>query len=411
VETHRSETREARVERLTISGDGMAEGGLRVPGALPGERIRGVVEDGVLVPTDILEASRERVAPPCPHAGACGGCVLQHATDGFVAAWKRSVVERALAARGLAVALAPVVTVPPATRRRAVLAARRTKRTVLLGFHGRRSDTLVDTPHCLVLAPAITEARPALTSLVTVAAARGGGLRLTVTAGPAGLDVDLAGSKPLDADLRMRLASVAEASDLARLSLDGEPVARRRPPFHLLGRARVVPPPGAFLQPTAEGEAALVAEVRAAVGGAARIADLFAGCGTFALPLAEAAEVQAVEGAAPMLEALDAGWRGAQGLRRVTTEARDLFRRPLLPEELARHDAVVLDPPRAGAEAQARALAASAVPRIAMVSCNPVSFARDAAILAAGGYHLERVAIIDQFRWSAHVELVGHFRR
>jgi len=411
METQKPDMRDGTIARLAISGDGMTAGGLRVPGALPGERVRGPVAGGVLAPVEILAAVPERVTPPCPHAGPCGGCVLQHGSDAFVAAWKRGIVERALAARGLTAERAPLVTVPPAARRRAVLTARRTKRTVILGFHGRRSDTLIDAPACRVLAPAIAAARPALMALVAVAAARGGGLRLTVTAGPAGLDVDLAEGKPLDAALRLRLAEAAEAWDLARISVGGEPVAQRRPPFHLLGRARVTPPPGAFLQPTAEGEAALVAEVRAALGDAARTADLFAGCGTFALPLAEAAEVHAVEGAAPMLAALDAGWRKATGLRRVTTEARDLFRRPLLPDELARFDAVVLDPPRAGAEAQARALAASRVPRVAMVSCNPVSFARDAAILVAGGYRLDRLAIVDQFRWSAHVELAGRFRR
>jgi 23S rRNA (uracil1939-C5)-methyltransferase len=177
------------------------------------------------------------------------------------------------------------------------------------------------------------------------------------------------------------------------------------------GRARVIPPPGAFLQATAEGEAALLAALYEAVDGAARIADLFAGCGTFSLPLAEQAEVHAVEGGAAMIAALDQGWRQAQGLRRVTTEARDLFRRPLTPDELTRYDAVVIDPPRAGAEAQTAELARSRVPVIAAVSCNPVTFARDAAVLAGAGYRLDWVQVVDQFRWSTHVELVARFSR
>ena len=185
----------------------------------------------------------------------------------------------------------------------------------------------------------------------------------------------------------------------------------RRPPWQGMGRARVAPPPGAFLQATAEGEAALVAAVRGLVGDAARVADLFAGCGTFALPLAERAEVLAVEGEAAMLAALDAGWRKAEGLKRIRVEARDLFRRPLQPAELDRFDAVTIDPPRAGAEAQVRELAASRVPRIAMVSCNPATFARDAEILVAGGYKLGEVRPVDQFRWSGHVELAAAFRR
>jgi 23S rRNA (uracil1939-C5)-methyltransferase len=176
-----------------------------------------------------------------------------------------------------------------------------------------------------------------------------------------------------------------------------------------MGRARVVPPPGAFLQATREGEAALVAVVLDATRGAARVADLFSGVGTFALPLAEPAEVHAVEGDAAMLEALGKGWRGAPGLRRVTTEARDLFRRPLLAEELARFDAAVIDPPRAGAEAQVAQLARARRPVIAYVSCNPASFARDARALLAAGYRMDPITVVDQFRWSAHVELATRF--
>ena len=188
-------------------------------------------------------------------------------------------------------------------------------------------------------------------------------------------------------------------------------MALRRPPVQTFGRARVVPPPGAFLQATAEGAAALTAAVRDTVGAARRVADLFAGCGTFSLPLAETAEIHAVEGDPPMLAALDAGWRATPGLKAVTTEARDLFRRPLTPGELDRFDAVVIDPPRAGAQAQAQALAAARTPVIAAVSCNPVTFARDAAILVAGGYRLEDLQVIDQFRWSGHVEIAAAFRR
>jgi 23S rRNA (uracil1939-C5)-methyltransferase len=228
-------------------------------------------------------------------------------------------------------------------------------------------------------------------------------LRLTVTAGPAGLDVDVRDGRALDAEARSRLAALADAADLARLSWDGEPVAVRRPPVQTMGRAQVVPPPGGFLQATAEGAAALVASAREAVGNARRVADLFAGCGTFALPLAEATEVRAVEADAAMLAALDAAWRGASGLRRIATEARDLFRRPLLAPEL--------DPPRAGAEAQARELARAKVGRVAMASCDPATFARDAAILVAGGYRLDWVRPVDQFRWSGHVELAAAFRR
>jgi 23S rRNA (uracil1939-C5)-methyltransferase len=395
---------EVTIERLGRDGDGIA-GALRLPFALPGERWRLDPE-----PT-LVAAAPERVPPPCPQFGRCGGCALQHAADGWLADWKAGTIARALAARGLAAPLRPVATSPPNARRRAVLAGRRTRRGALVGLHARRSETVVPIDGCLLLRPEILAARPALERLTGLGASRSAALRLTVTAGPAGLDVAVAGGRPLDAGLRTALAAEAEAADFARLSWDGEGVAERRPPFQQLGAARVVPPPGGFLQATAEGEAALVAAVRAAVGDARRIGDLFAGCGTFTLPLAASAEVLAVEGDAAAVAALAAGWRRAPGLRRVVAVARDLFRRPLLPPELKGLDAVVIDPPRAGAEAQSRALAASAVRRVAAVSCDPASFARDAKILVEAGFRLDWVQPVDQFRWSGHVELAAGLSR
>ncbi|MEM6488379.1 MAG: RsmD family RNA methyltransferase [Pseudomonadota bacterium] len=270
---------------------------------------------------------------------------------------------------------------------------------------------------CPVAVPAIEAALPRLAPLVMALASRKGALRLTLTAAAAGLDLAVEGAKPLDGPLRARLPAMARAAGVVRLAVAGDTVVEAAPPTHRLGAARVLPPPGAFLQPTLEGAAALTAAVVEALapslGRGARVADLFAGIGTFALPLAGHAAVHAVEVDGGALAALDRGWRGAagQGLSRITTERRNLMRRPLLADELAPFDAVVIDPPYAGAETQARALAASTVPRIASVSCNPASFARDAAILAAGGYRLAWVQPVDQFFWSAHVEVVGAFER
>ncbi len=389
------------IEALDREGLGIA-GADRVPFALPGE----IWDDGRLV-----QASPERVVPGCPLHGRCGGCSLQHASDSFVACWKQGVMERALAGQGLAAPVRATLTSPPRSRRRAVLSGRRMKRSVALGFHGWRSETLVPVEACLVLRPAILAARPALAALVAAGGTRSSELRLTVTEGPAGLDVDAAGGREADLSLRTALAGVAETADFARLSWNGEVVALRRPPVQRMGRAMVVPPAGGFLQATLEGEAALVAAVRAAVGDAGRVADLFSGCGTFALPLAERAEVLAVEGDAAAIAALDAGWRGAAGLRRVVSVARDLFRRPVLASEIAGLEAVVLDPPRAGAEAQCREIARSGVGRVAMVSCNPVTFARDVRILVAGGFAVDWVQPVDQFRWSPHVEVVAGLSR
>ena len=229
---------------------------------------------------------------------------------------------------------------------------------------------------------------------------------MTVIHGPAGLDVALRGGKPMEPALFQTLAALAEEGDLARLDWDGQSITRR-PPLLPMGRAQVVPPPGAFLQATPEGEAALLAEVRAAVAGASRIVDLFAGIGTFTLPLAAEAELHAVEGLAAPLAALDSAWRAAPGLRRVTTEVRDLARRPLLRDELSRHDAIVIDPPRAGAAAQMAEIAASGVRRVVSVSCDPVTFSGDSRILSDAGYRITRLAVVDQFRFSPHVEIVA----
>jgi 23S rRNA (uracil1939-C5)-methyltransferase len=220
-------------------------------------------------------------------------------------------------------------------------------------------------------------------------------------------DLSLRLKRPRDAGLLTELAALATSLKLARLTWNGEPVAVSEAPTLAVGRFNVSLPPEAFLQPTAEGEAILQQLVADGVGGAKRLADLFAGCGTFALALADGREVHAVESDSGMVEALAAAARAA----RVTAEVRELFRRPLLPPELARFDAVVIDPPRPGAAAQATALAASRVPRIVYVSCSPASFARDARVLADGGYRMKNVQPIDQFVWSAHTELVGFFER
>ena len=397
---------EVTIERLGREGDGIA-GDIRLPVALPGERWR-LDRSGEAT---LLAASPERVPPTCRHFGSCGGCQAQHASDGFVEAWKVETIVRALEAQGVAAPLRPMLTSPARSRRRAVFAGRRTRKQAVLGFHGRRSEALVDVIECDVVRPEILAAKPALVRLTTLAASRSAVLRLAVTSGPAGLDVAVSGGRGLDGALRETLARLTEAFDLARLSWGGETVALRRSPFQLMGSARVVPPPGAFLQATEEGEAALVGAVREATAGAVSVAVLFAGCGTFALPLAETAAVVAVEGDAEMVEALADGWRRATGLRRVSTVKRDLFRRPLLAEELKGVEAVVIDPPRAGAEAQCRELARSGVARIAAVSCEPASFARDVRLLVEGGFRLDWVQPVDQFRWSGHVELAACLSR
>lgn len=404
---------EVEIERLGAQGDGVAKGGtLFVPGALPGERVRVVRRGARAQVQEVLVRSPERVTPPCAHFGTCGGCALQHASDPFLAVWKRDMVAAALKARGIeAPVIRQTVTSPPMSRRRITVAARRTKKGAVIGFHAMGSAEIVPVRECHVAAPALVEALGRLEEVVSLAASRSAEMRITLTLTEGGVDVAVENAKPITGPAQALLAGVAARAGLARLGWNGEEVAVMRAPVLTMGRARVTPPPGGFLQPTAAGEAALVAAVREAVGGAGRVADLYAGSGTFALPLAEGAEVHAVEGDPRALAALDAAWRAAPGLKRVTTERRDLARRALLAAELKPFDAVVIDPPRAGARLQAEQLARAGLARIAAVSCNPATFARDARTLIDGGWRLEWVQPVDQFRWSPHLELVAAFRR
>jgi 23S rRNA (uracil1939-C5)-methyltransferase len=399
------------IARLGHLGDGIAPGPVFVPMALPGEVVEGEVSGERMAEPRIVTPSTDRASAPCRHYRACGGCALMHASDAFVASWKADIVRQALAAQGLEAAFRPIVTSPPQSRRRATFAGRRTKQGTIVGLHSRRSGTIVEIPDCQLVHPRLTAILPILAAITIAGGSRKAELSLSATLTEAGIDLAVRGGKPLESSLFSDLAAIAGRADLARLTWDDETVATLRPPARRFGAALVVPPAGAFQQATAEGEAALLAAVTEAVGDADPVADLFAGCGTFALPLAARAEVHAVEGDAAMIAALDAGWRGAAGLHRVTSEARDLFRRPLLPDELNRFAAVVIDPPRAGALAQCTEIVASRVPRVAAVSCNPVTFARDARVLIEGGFRLDWVQAIDQFRWSPHVELAACFSR
>lgn len=398
------------IERLGQHGDGVAPGPIFVPLALPGEVVSGTQNGTALTDIRIDTPSADRVSPPCPHFRSCGGCQMQHGSDKLVADWKRDIVAVALNQHGIETDLRPTVTSPDTSRRRATFAARRTKKGAMAGFHARKSDAVIPVPDCVLVTSAVRAGLPLAEDLAVTGASRKTALAVTVTESLEGLDVAVAGGKPLDGPLRIALAALCEQYKLARLTWEDELIGMRVPPAQLMGKARVVPPPGAFLQATSHGQRVLTALVTEIVGSAKSVVDLFAGCGTFALPLSENAEVHAVEGSTDMLAALDAGWRHAPELKRVVTETRDLFRRPLLPDELARFDAAVIDPPRAGAASQIAELAAAKVPVIAHVSCNPQTFARDAETLCKAGYVLDWVQPVDQFRWSAHVELVGAFR-
>ena len=395
-----------KIQSLTHTGLGRAEDGTMVPRTLPLEEVE-VTDDGVR----IVSPSADRVSPPCRHYKSCGGCAMQHASDAFVAAWKASTVERALSAQGIEATIADTITSPIKSRRRAKLAGRRTKKGTLVGFHARASDTLVEVPDCQLLAPELIATLPALNALTALAASRKAEVAMTVSLSVDGPDIHIQTEKELTTDLRVDLAQWANEYGIARLVWVDEPVVTIHPPRQDFGGSLVVPPPGAFLQATKHGEKALQDAVSAIVGDADKVVDLFAGSGTFTLPLARKASVHAVEGVREMMDALDRGWRSTGGLHRVSVETRDLFRRPLLPDELNEFDAIVIDPPRAGAEAQVAEIAESKVATVAMVSCNPVTFARDARTLIDAGFALGPVTVVDQFRWSHHTEVVAAFTR
>jgi 23S rRNA (uracil1939-C5)-methyltransferase len=410
------------IERLTIvrvahRGDGLAEtaaGPVYVPYALPGETVEVEPVPGHADRRHLLRvdaASGERIAPICPHFGTCGGCAVQHWRWDRYRAWKRDLVVTALAQAGLKAEVDDLIDAHGEGRRRAVFHARRGTHDILqVGFTALRAHVVVAIDHCPILAPGLAGALDAAWAIAAVLKSAGKPLDIQVTASDAGLDIDVRGSGPLPAPRLAELARVAETHRLARLTRHGELVAQRTAPVVTMGRAMVVLPPGAFLQATAEGEAALARLAAAHVGDAKAIADLFAGLGPFALRLAGRARVTAADSDAAAIAALKRA-AAAPGLRPVVAEVRDLFRRPFVAQELGSYDAVIFDPPRRGAEAQARELAVSTVPVIVGVSCNPATFARDAKILVAAGYRLARVTPVDQFRYSAHVELVARFAR
>lgn len=409
------------VTRLGQRGEGVAQGiggPVYIPYALPNETVLADVDGDAGHVVHTVTPRPDRLPPVCPYFETCGGCAVQCLPPVDYTVWKRGLVTHALEKAGIAADVAPVVDAHGEGRRRATLHVRRQPSPNILasddlrvGFMRARAHDVVDLAFCPILSPSMRQALPAARVLAGALAPLDKPLDLVITATRSGLDVDMRGLGRLDPATRGTLAETAAALDLSRLANHGDIVIERRPPVVEMGRAGLVLPPGAFLQATARGEEILAGLVMKGVGASRRVADLFCGLGTFALRLAETATVRAVDLEGPWLAALGKAARGASGLRPVTTEPRDLFNRPLAPADLDGIDAVVFDPPRAGAAAQVAALAASRVPILVAVSCNPATFARDAAILVKGGYTLGTVTPVDQFRYAPHIELVAVFRR
>ena len=405
-----------RIDRIGARGDGIADEGdepVYVPLTAPGDVVeialgarRGDGRSAILV--DLLEAGPARIDPACPHFGVCGGCVLQHLEGNVYLDWKRDRVREALARVRIETDIAPTISVPPGTRRRVRLAFRKVAAGMLLGFRAAGSDRIVDVSACPIACGDIVSLLPRLRGFLARHANRG---EVAVTLSDTGFDLLVSADTPIALDLQLDAPEFCETANVARLSWAAgkqppEPLLDLRPARVSFGGIGVDLPADAFLQPTKEGEAVLTGFVLTAAGSARHIADLYAGCGAFALPLAAAGKVvHAVDNLALQTRAL------LRANPNVSQETRDLARQPLRPDELTRFAAVVLDPPRAGAAPQIAEIAASAVPKVIYVSCNPATFARDARVLVDAGFRLERVQPVDQFLWSAHVELASVFRR
>jgi len=411
------------VDRLIITdighrGDGVAptpDGPVFVPYTLPGETVDA---DAVQGHPDrrhllrVVEASPDRVAPFCPHFGVCGGCAIQHWAEPRYRAWKRDLVVSALSQAGVDAQVGDLIDAHGEGRRRAVLHARQgTKEIVEVGFSALRAHTLVPIDRCPVLAPGMAGAIDAAWAIADVLGPLKKPLDIHVTATLNGLDIDVRGSGPLDQSRASALARGAASGRIARITRHGEMIAQIAPPLVQMGKAKVTLPPGPFLQATALGEQTLAELVLDHVGNAKSALDLFCGLGPFSLRLAERIRVTAIDSDQAAIDALLRAAQATPGLKQVTALRRDLFRLPLPAMDLAPFEAVVFDPPRQGAEAQAREIAKSKVKTVVAVSCNAGTFARDAAILMAGGYKLSRVTPVDQFKYTAHVEIVAQFVR
>ncbi|WP_426051909.1 class I SAM-dependent RNA methyltransferase [Brevundimonas sp. SL161] len=409
-----------KIARVAGQGDGVAEtpgGPVFAPLTLSGETVRGVVIDGRMEAPEILEVSPDRIAPVSPHYGDCGGCSLQHWASGPYLDWKRDQVVGALARQRIDTEVEATVAVSPGTRRRLALHARRLEDgRVVLGFKARKSWRLVGVSTCPVADPRLVAAFPALAKVAAAFLEHPKSApTLHVTWSLDGLDIDVTGierkSGGLSADRQMQAIRAAREADVARLSMAGETLMMARQPRVQFGPATVPLPTGGFLQAVPEAEAAMVERAVAAVKGARKVADLFCGTGTFTFPLATVASVLAADASAAGIAALKQGIGSARGMKPITAEARDLFRRPLSPYDLKGCEAIVFDPPRAGAIDQTAQVKDTKASVVVGVSCNPQTFARDARVLIDAGFRLETVTPVDQFLWSAHVELVGVFRR
>ncbi len=405
-----------KIEKLNLGGigKGPSDNGdiVEVPFSLPGDHIR--IEEtnfGPRLQKSIIKNSPYRVTPICPQFGVCGGCSLQHGSDSFVTAWKRKIIENSLASRGLNIRVSEVFTSAQFSRRRAVFTGRRTKKKIIVGFNSRGTDMIVPLDGCVLLHHDIQEFFPALEKITSLGTSRKGKIRIHVSLSNNGLDVLVQASKDLDEKARAEIITLSKQYSISRFIWGNNLVVSLAPPVQFFGKVEVIPPALFFTQATVDGQNFMVNSANEALTGSKNVLDLFCGIGTFSASLCHKFRFLAVDHSKNMIEAIHVASKKSVGIKPIDTQVRNLYKNPILENELDKFDSVILDPPRCGALEQYKILARSSIKNIVAVSCNPVTFARDAEILVRRGFKVRWVKLIDQFRWSHHIEVMANFKK
>ena len=406
----------AKIDRINSKGQGVvldkSNGSVtKIPFSLPNETIEYSHYEGKVGDITVKVCSPHRVKPNCPQFQKCGGCSLQHASESFVTDWKTSIVSKELADKGLYPKYFSTYVMPERSRRRAVFSGRRTKKGTIVGFKSYRSDQIVRTIGCIVIDKKILSFLPGMEEITALGCTRSSTIKIHVSVSENGLDVLVKSGKLLNRFLIGQLTKIAVQWNLARLSWNGELILSPKPPFQNYGRVKITPPEEFFMQATKEAEDIMVEAASKALEGQKNVVDLFCGSGTFSLPLSKGRNIIAFEKSSKMLNALDFASRHNSSFRAIRTRSRNLFKNPVSKDELSSVDGAVVNPPRAGARSQCRELAKSNVSKIILVSCNPTTFALDSEILVNGSYKLASVCVIDQFRWSHHIEVLAIFSK
>ena len=404
---------EIHINKVGSLGDGMGDldgQTVFVPRTLAGETVKASGTAPRLELNEILVASPDRVTPPCRHFGTCGGCSLQHMSAARMLEWKHDEVALAFSRAKVKTDIDPCIPSPLHSRRRVTFTARRGKDSIVLGFNERASHDVVDITECPILLPEIESRLGDFRSLTATLLRGNEDIQLAINAGDNGLDLHFTLEQDPSEDMLAAFVRAFARSPFLRAGVNGDVVAEHEKPIVAFGAANVTPPNGGFLQAVVEAESAMADLVCGHLKSRKKVIDLYCGSGTFALRLARNSRVHAVEEEAASIVAIQSAER-AEGTKSITTEVRDLEELPLMASELKAYDGLCLDPPRAGAEAQIEEIAKADLRSVAYVSCNPVTLARDTAVLINAGYILERVTPIDQFVFSPHVEVVALFSK